>query len=231
MTEQWQELKETILEMRDNDGTCTQQEVCEFLANYMDVLEKQMWPQDPCDYAEYHGTEDMDGLYYCPICQQTTTVVKDGNKCPKCGSTMDELSTRAQQTKDTISRQAVLDAMQKNHRYGGRDIDCDGGYIEGGYRERLYDDVISLPPVTSQQKDEDIAKAFQFGLALGFGKKHDEMDKVIDEIKKVITPTGHWIYYRSEYGDYLNKCSVCEQDCGVGYPYNYCPNCGAKMEN
>lgn len=43
MTEQWQELKETITEMRDNDGTGTQQEVCKFLANLMNVLEKQMW--------------------------------------------------------------------------------------------------------------------------------------------------------------------------------------------
>ena len=39
MTEQWQELKETIIEMRDNDGTGTQQEVCKFLVNLMDVLE------------------------------------------------------------------------------------------------------------------------------------------------------------------------------------------------
>lgn len=42
MKEQWQELKETITEMRDNDGTGTQQEVCKFLANYMETLEKQM---------------------------------------------------------------------------------------------------------------------------------------------------------------------------------------------
>ena len=42
MIEQWQELKETIIEMRDNDGTGTQQEVCKFLANLMDILEKQM---------------------------------------------------------------------------------------------------------------------------------------------------------------------------------------------
>lgn len=42
MTDQWQELKETITEMRDNDGTGTQQEVCKFLVNYMDILEKQM---------------------------------------------------------------------------------------------------------------------------------------------------------------------------------------------
>lgn len=46
MNEQWQELKETITEMRDNDGTGTQQEVCKFLVNYMGVLEKQM--QEPC---------------------------------------------------------------------------------------------------------------------------------------------------------------------------------------
>ena len=49
MTDQWQELKETITEMRDNDGTGTQQEVCKFLVNYMDILEKQM--QEPCEDA------------------------------------------------------------------------------------------------------------------------------------------------------------------------------------
>ena len=46
MNEQWQELKETIIELRDSNGTGTQQEVCKFLANYMDILEKQM--QAPC---------------------------------------------------------------------------------------------------------------------------------------------------------------------------------------
>ena len=47
MQEQWQELKETIIELRDNDGTGTQQEVCKFLVNYMGVLEKQMVEQEP----------------------------------------------------------------------------------------------------------------------------------------------------------------------------------------
>lgn len=42
MTEQWNELKETIIELRDNDGNGTQQEVCKFLANLMNVLEKQL---------------------------------------------------------------------------------------------------------------------------------------------------------------------------------------------
>ena len=65
--------------------------------------------------TEYHGTEDMEGLYYCPICQQTTTVVKDG-KCPKCGATMDELSTRAQQTEDAISREAAKQAIRERFK-------------------------------------------------------------------------------------------------------------------
>jgi hypothetical protein len=42
MNEQWQELKETIIELRDNDGTGTQQEVCKFLVNLMDLLEKEI---------------------------------------------------------------------------------------------------------------------------------------------------------------------------------------------
>lgn len=40
--------------------------------------------------------------------------------------------------------------MRKNHRSGGRDID--GDYIEGDYRECLYDDILHLPSVTPQPK-------------------------------------------------------------------------------
>lgn len=57
---------------------------------------------------------------------------------------------------DTISRQAVFDAMRKNHRSEGRDID--GDYIEGDYRESLYDDIISIPPVTPKPKTGQFAK-------------------------------------------------------------------------
>lgn len=39
MIDQWQELKETIIELRDNGGTATQQDVCKFLINLMDFLE------------------------------------------------------------------------------------------------------------------------------------------------------------------------------------------------
>ena len=89
----------------------------------------------------------------------------------------------------------------------------------------------ALPSVTPQQKYEDIAKAFQFGLAFGFGKKYDEIDRVVDEIKKIITPQprkGHWI---PTYGNV--KCSVCgsvKDSRNVGRATHYCDFCGAKME-
>lgn len=59
MIEQWQELKETIIELRDNDGTGTQQEVCKFLANLMDVLEKQMSNQNKGDLISRQAVEDI----------------------------------------------------------------------------------------------------------------------------------------------------------------------------
>lgn len=42
--------------------------------------------------------------------------------------------------------------------------------------------------------------------------------------------TGHWTYRRNEKGNWENICSNCGLDSGVGYPYPYCPSCGAKME-
>lgn len=59
MNEQWEELKETIIELRDNDGTGTQQEVCGFLANLMNVLEKQI--QEPC-YDAISRQAVLDGI-------------------------------------------------------------------------------------------------------------------------------------------------------------------------
>lgn len=37
----WNELKETITEMRDSDGTASQNVVCKFLTNLMEILEKE----------------------------------------------------------------------------------------------------------------------------------------------------------------------------------------------
>lgn len=55
MEEQWLELKETITEMRDNGGTGTQQEVCQYLINLMNVLEKQI--QGSCEDC-YDGAQN-----------------------------------------------------------------------------------------------------------------------------------------------------------------------------
>ncbi len=76
MTEQWKELKETIVELRDNDGIGTQQEVCKFLANLMDVLENQI--QEPRTVI-YSGDGYADGH-----------MVYDMAECPNCGYKYEE---------------------------------------------------------------------------------------------------------------------------------------------
>lgn len=40
-TGKWEELKETIEELSTNDGNASQNEVCRFLLNLMNELEKQ----------------------------------------------------------------------------------------------------------------------------------------------------------------------------------------------
>ena len=118
-TEQWQELKETIIELRDNNGMCTQQEVCKFLANLMNVLEKQMQEpktdkenihrereqaymqgyEDACKkyrqepktgYWEY-GYAFADGEYgKCSECKEILKCIYPMHYCPNCGAKMFE---------------------------------------------------------------------------------------------------------------------------------------------
>lgn len=45
-----------------------------------------------------------------------------------------------------------------------------------------------------------------------------------------LRPKGHWIEMEV-HGSLSMVCSVCEQDSGLCYEQNYCPNCGTKMEN
>lgn len=81
MNREWNELKATIREMRDNGGTVIQREVCGFLVKLMNKLEKQMsdsedkWiplisrPMTEEEREEYKGmagvTENM--ILNCPL--------------------------------------------------------------------------------------------------------------------------------------------------------------------
>jgi hypothetical protein len=85
---------------------------------------------------------------------------------------------------DAISRRAAVEFLE-NHAETYEDVGVRMGFKAAA---SLINNRNYLPSVTPQQKYEDIAKAFQFGLAFGFGEKNDEMDRIIDEIKKVVTP-------------------------------------------
>lgn len=98
MIEQWQELKETITEMRDNDGKGTQQEVCKFLVNYMNVLEKQM--QEPktghWEWVQYDSNPNI-GNWHCSECRTIIPHMPEETDntpiykwCPMCGAKMIE---------------------------------------------------------------------------------------------------------------------------------------------
>jgi len=94
MTEQWQELKETITELRDNDGTGTQQEVCKFLVNLMDILEKQM--QEPKTGHWIGIDEEPHEDYECDRCGYVVSTYTaniephtEYKYCPNCGAKME----------------------------------------------------------------------------------------------------------------------------------------------
>lgn len=60
-----------------------------------------------------------------------------------------------------------------------------------------------------------------------FGTNYDKILEVIDE-EPTVDPAvkhAHWIF-RNKY--YRYWCSVCGQP--MDYEYNYCPNCGCKMD-
>ena len=60
MTKQnWQELKETITELRDSDGTLSQQEVCKFLVRYMEVLENNVNDFPPMTEEEHQKCREI----------------------------------------------------------------------------------------------------------------------------------------------------------------------------
>ena len=52
-------------------------------------------------------------------------------------------------------------------------------------------------------------------------------------IEKIIRPQGKWketqgVFVTDTAYKIFYRCSEC--DCIFGYPFNFCPNCGAKMK-
>ena len=80
------------------------------------------------------------------------------------------------------------------------------------YKE-IVEEIRTLPPVTPKCKSEDVAIAFQLGLAFGFGEKYDEMDKLMEEVKKAVTP-------KPKMGRWIDKDGISD--------FMYCSNCGGK---
>lgn len=104
---------------------------------------------------------------------------------------------------DVISRQAVLNVMRENHRSGGRDVD--GDYTEGDYRESLYDDIVSLPPVNTTEK---------------VGQWEWIPFDYVPEL-------GNWCC--SECKNISVDC-VRKDDEKAKPTYKYCPQCGCKIQ-
>lgn len=92
MIKQWQELKETIIEMRDNDGAGTQQEVCKFLANLMDILEKQIQKPTVGHWTRELIRNEKGGCIgakmICSECNNDNKHDEYMDYCPNCGARM-----------------------------------------------------------------------------------------------------------------------------------------------
>ena len=135
MNEQWKELKETIVELRDSDGTGTQQEVCKFLANYMDILEKQM--QEPSEDEYIKVPKKALKYRTAGMVAYNAEWLKnnfDIERAVICGA--------QEPCEDAISRQTVME-----HYSTGELAHCN--HIS---RNNLLDFIEQLPPVTPQPK-------------------------------------------------------------------------------
>jgi hypothetical protein len=168
MKEQWQELKETIIEIRDNNKFNEDvSAICKFLINYMGVLEKQM--QELCEYAPFtiDELEDEDMQKLLRGFKNQQVIVTDHDCSPSvtiiepCGDVPDI------NVGDMISRQAVLSYIERILNQGtGKKKSFE--YIQK-YVEKL-------PPVNSTKTGWNIAHGMyedRFWCSCGFAKVMD----------------------------------------------------------
>ena len=56
------------------------------------------------------------------------------------------------------------------------------------------------------------------------------LQEIIDELSSIRPKTGHWITTRTFMHDGEYYCDKCKCDAPNNEKWDYCPNCGAKME-
>lgn len=97
-----------------------------------------------------------------------------------------------------------------------KDFDTDKLYHGNHYLKIACDVIRSIPPV-------DVVERPLYERALS------DVVRLSDERKK----GKWWVEYQPNGKPYCLHCSVCDNDgnfIGITTAYNYCPNCGAKME-
>jgi hypothetical protein len=254
MTEQWQELKETITEMRDNDGTGTQQETCKFLVDYMEILEKQM--QEPCEdcISREQAINDLKLAYFskdlqsakddpCIVDAMTDWAIRTIKRLPS-------VTPRIEPCEDCISRKMAVEAVAealKNTFVEYEDIAkkiidklpsvipqtvtefADKCKECGKIQNELSEDAVSRSELLSH----DFIITAQNGIShrVIYATRVEEAPSVTPE-----RPKGKWIKVitaKDDFGETWHfKCSICGEKSNKGYRplENYCHNCGAKME-
>ena len=62
----------------------------------------------------------------------------------------------------------------------------------------------------------------------------EAFEKIIEAIPSADRPQGKWLIEKTLYDNYNYRCSYCDWYECHAYPdvepYNYCPNCGARMK-
>lgn len=129
---------------------------------------------------------------------------------------------RLEPREDAISRDAVISIIEENKE---DDADEWMGYPWKVTPNLLMDEVRKLPPVTPQEPSKDMVSRGVFEQVMW------ERDVAIDQLKELgygfgeKPRTGHWIECEDEVKVYCSECKEISD-----YPTNYCPNCGADMQ-
>lgn len=94
--------------------------------------------------------------------------------------TLDEAIKHAEEVAEKNEKQASWFWCKEGNPFYEKCVECAEEHRQLAKWLKDYKRLLEQEPCD----DESIAKAFQIGVAFGFGEKHDKMDRVIDEILK-----------------------------------------------